>query len=247
MCNIYKNNLIILSQLEKDQLIYIKEETNQLKLENRYLTYLRNGTDEAKIGDIINTSFLAITNNYLLNISYNETIHNENLQQDLTLSLEDNIKEIKNTKELLTNSLKGLQTYEATLFTNNHNYNDIMELNINLHAILDNIDIYRENYIKTINPNSNKTNHSNSWLYNLYQNTFSSKSVITHLSKPITELKIKELVVETIEEEIVEEEPNCDSNTEDSYLFGLVYIVTRKIGNFFISIGSHLRYILGRH
>ena len=247
MCNIYKNNLIILSQLEKDQLIYIKEETNQLKLENRYLTYLRNGTDEAKIGDIINTSFLAITNNYLLNISYNETIHNENLQQDLTLSLEDNIKEIKNTKELLSNSLKGLQTYEATLFTNNHNYNDIMELNINLHAILDNIDIYRENYIKTINPNSNKTNHSNSWLYNLYQNTFSSKSVITHLSKPITELEIKELVVETIEDEIVEEEPSCDSNTEDSYLFGLVYIVTRKIGNFFISIGSHLRYILGRH
>ena len=82
MCNIYKNNLIILSQLEKDQLIYIKEETNQLKLENRYLTYLRNGTDEAKIGDIINTSFLAITNNYLLNISYNETIHNENLLEN---------------------------------------------------------------------------------------------------------------------------------------------------------------------
>ena len=244
MCNIYKNNLIILSQLEKHQLLYIKEDTNQLKLDNRYLTYLRNKTEENKIGNIINTSFINITNNYILNISYNESINNMNGEHDLSLSLEENIEAIKNTRELLHNALKGLHTYHTTLLHQNHNYLPLKHLYNKLKDILDNIETYRNSYIGTIKNDSIQNKESNGWLYNLYLSAFTPKSTKV-LPKPIEEEEKEE------EEEEIKTPNTYDKSSQNksdnNYVYGLIYIVSRKIGNFFISLGNHIRYILGNN
>ena len=39
MCNVYKNNLIVLSQIDYDQLLYLTDYT--LNIDNRYLSHYR--------------------------------------------------------------------------------------------------------------------------------------------------------------------------------------------------------------
>ena len=68
MCNVYKNNLIILSQIEKEQILYLTD--NNLNIDNRYLSQYRSGTKQEKICYIINQRFLVMMNNYILNIKF---------------------------------------------------------------------------------------------------------------------------------------------------------------------------------
>tara|TARA_B100000123_G_scaffold267730_1_gene241481 strand:+ start:183 stop:950 length:768 start_codon:yes stop_codon:yes gene_type:complete len=252
MCNIYKNNLIILSQIKNDQLLYISD--NKLDVDNRYLSYYRSGNSENKIVNAINNSFLTIMNNYILNITNIENQKN-NIPQDLTMSLEDNIEEIKNTKELLNNSLKGLNIYIKNLELNNYPCNKVLNLNENLNKIFNQIDSYRDEYIDSIKILKNKNNKSESWLYKLYQNTISSNK--NEIKENKNNIKMESIIEkEKINNNIndfndnicleqnnfKEEENNCNYEETNNFVFGIFYIVGRKISNFIISIGNHINY-----
>ena len=241
MCNIYKNNLIILSQLEPNQSIYFKEDTNQLKIDNRYLTFLRSDTDEKTIVQIINTCFIIMINNYILNIAYHESNHIYKDSQNLSMSIEENIREIQNTKELLNNSLKGLHTYYENLQKNNYNYQEIEKLYTNLNELLKKIEIHRDSYIKKINKNNNTQTESSSWLYRLYEGTIKPKKVVK--SEPeIENVKLNEEI--ELAETDDELDPLCENIKDtESYILGFLYIVTRKISNLVISIGSHIGFL----
>lgn len=246
MCNVYKNNLIVLSQIDYDQLLYLTEYT--LNIDNRYLSIYRSGTNQKKICYTINKSFLSLINNYILNITNIESSLNKK-PQDLSLSLEDNIEEIKNTKELLNNSLKGVKIYIDNLEKYNYERNLIEELYINLTKIYEKVDELRDNYITSIDNNNENTNSEN-WLYKLYQNTIRGNHK-TQEEPQITE-KQQTSEYNTINNEIEndeieqEEDSNNECETSDSYVFGFLYIISRKISNLVLSVGNHIRYILMR-
>lgn len=242
MCNIYKNNLIVLSQIEDNQLIYYKEETNKLKIDDRYLSYFHSDNNVQKIADIVNTCFLQLSNNYIVNIAQADNLH---LLEEVpeTSNLEDSIKEIKNTKALLRNSLKGINTYYQTLEKNNYDYTPIQELYQKLTPIFDNLENYKENYIGKINERSSPKTESNSWLYKLYQSTIKS----TVEKQPI---KLSTETITTTDNQTFAEENQgddiCDNSCPpieetESYVLGFIYIVSRKVSNFIISVGRHLK------
>ena len=104
MCNIYKNNLSVLSHLENNQLLYYSNTSSELKIDDRYFGYFQGKTDEKSISYIINHSFMRIINNYIINISSHENYNQGNVT--------DVLQEIKNTKSLLQKVLKGLQRYQ---------------------------------------------------------------------------------------------------------------------------------------
>lgn len=245
MCNVYKNNLIILTQIEQDQILYLTD--NNLNIDNRYLSLYRSGTKQDKICNTINQSFLVMMNNYILNITHNENSLN-NKRQDLTLSLEENIEEIKNTKELLNNSLKGIKIYIDNLEKLNYEINLLENLYINLTKIYDSLDDLREDYIKSIDT-AECDNNSESWLYKLYQNTIKS-------SPKIEEKEIPEIIIQEDETQLSDttpepiynntDEEHQETEPQDSYVLGFLYIVSRKLSNFVISVGNHLRYIFMR-
>jgi hypothetical protein len=247
MCNIYKNNLIILSQLEESQFIYYKEDTNKIKIDNRTLSYFRSGTEEKKIGEVINSSFINMFNNYIINIANSENLPSNLDNISLTASLEDSIKEIKNTKELLNKSLQGINTYYETLQLNDYKYQPILELYQKLTDLFNNIDTYQQNYIQTINKKKEKNNNSNSWLYNIYQSTLKSNSntrvVVPELKIDVEELPKLESDYD-LDSESESEKCSCEHIKDtESYILGFIYILGRKMSNIFFSITNHVRII----
>lgn len=250
MCNIYKNNLIILSQLDNSQFLYYKEDTNKLKIDDRTLSYFRSGTKESDILQIINSSFINMFNNYIINIANSENLPpniGDNIESD---SLEDSIREIKNTKELLRNSLKGLQNYHETLKLNKYESQSTLDLYESLNKLLENIDSYQDKYINAINRKSQKSNKSNSWLYNIYQSTLSGVS--KHKNDNVE--RIIETEVKNNQDEITPDD-DLDSNSDEetcecpgvkeseSYILGFMYILSRKLRNIILVFGNHIRII----
>ncbi len=276
MCNVYKNNLIVLSQLNDSQLIYYDSE-NQLKPDDRYLSYLRPGTKESKIAYIIKNSFLQIFNCYIINIVSQETQKESDTDTQLL--------EIENKKHLLRKSLEGIRKYQNSLQEHQHNYEAIQSLNTELNTIFNNIDDYKLEYLLTIETPKETKSESKSWLYQLYESTLKS-SASSH--KTQSNLSTLENIAEKEREEIDEdhdendvdeenltvenknennndaiednnsgniekdedEEPqlgeyfpdNIDDSDryEHSYFTGMLYILSKKIFNIFITIGKHV-------
>lgn len=262
MCNIYKNNLILLSQLEQDQFIYYDGENN-LKIDNRILGYLRNGTKENKIGIIINSSFLHMLNSYIINlVSHEKTNLPENEQ----------LLEIENTKHLLRKALDGIQTYYETLVRNNYDYIAIENLNASLNKKLENLEEYKIEYLIKINDKNTPTSSSKSWLYKIYESTLKPESK----KELVTEVMDLETNSSADETKSLPEESNSqthennnakielDSNTrvsnseepqlgdyfpeeleddeEPGFIHGILYIFSKKIVGLFFTIGKHVAY-----
>jgi len=261
MCNIYKNNLIILSQLEESALLYYDQE-NQLHTDNRYLSYFRSGTKESKIGYIIKNSFLQIFNCYIINLVSQEIQKETNPDSQLL--------EIENSKHLLRKSLEGLQTYYESLVQHQLKYNNIEIINKELKEIFENIDEYKLEYLLTIDTPNETYSESKSWLYQLYESTIKSSP-----KKNIPKIKITEdeldldstndeenespkinsldLKNECETDDIITEQPQLgdyfpdelEDNNEDSPMYfiqGMMYIISKKIVNIFFTIGKHVSF-----
>ena len=258
MCNIYKNNLMLLSDLEDDQFIYYDGDNN-LKIDNRILGYFRNGTKENKISIIINTSFMHILNSYIINLVSQEKMENqENIE----------LLEIENTKLLLRNALKGIQKYYETLVRNNYDYQEIENLNTTLNKKYEQIDDYKMEYLLKINDNTEKPSTSKSWLYQIYESTIKPESK----KKPSISENI-EIETESPQDEpediisndidndnseresqnindICLEEPQLgdyfpdtlEDDEEPGFMHGILYIFSRKIIGLFFTIGKHVSY-----
>lgn len=252
MCNIYKNNLMLLSQLEEDQFIFYDIENN-LKIDNRILGYFRNGTKENKIAIIINASFLHILNSYIINLVCHEKMNHQENEQLLEI-------EIENSKHLLRKALKGIQIYYETLVKNNYDYTAIEDLNNTLHNKLENLEQYKLEYLIKINNTNTNTDTSKSWLYKMYESTL-KKEVVTNVIELESDSYVDEKNVLT---------ENNSSNTNDNYfinsqynnveepqlgdnfpeeleeepgfIHGLLYIFSKKIVGLFFTIGKHVVY-----
>lgn len=165
MCNIYKNNLILLSQIEAGNLIYYDSEYN-LRNDDRYLSYLRKGTKETKISDIIKISYLKILNSFIVNLVSQENISNS----------ETHLIEIENRKHLLRKSLEGLNTYLQTLKEQGYEH-QILENTVNiLEEIFKNMEKYKDDYLQKIKTPIKNSPASKSWLYSLYESTLKSET-----------------------------------------------------------------------
>lgn len=180
MCNVYKNNLIVLSQLNNSQLIYYDND-NQLRPDDRYLSYFRPGTKESKISYIIKTSFLQIFNCYIINIVSQETQKEGESNTQLL--------EIENKKHLLRKSLEGLEKYQQSLQEHQHNYEAIEKLNSELNSIFNNIDDYKLEYLLTIQTPTETKSESKSWLYKLYESTLKSSPKNDKSRAPLSTLE----------------------------------------------------------
>ena len=66
MCNIYKNNLIVLSKINDNNDLYYVD--NSLYIDDRYLTSMRSGKNINKINIISNSFFffLKMCNNHII-------------------------------------------------------------------------------------------------------------------------------------------------------------------------------------
>lgn len=265
MCNIYKNNLIVLSQLNDSQLIYYDDE-NQLKPDDRYLSYFRPGTKESKIGYIIKNSFLQIFNCYIINLVSQET-QKEN-------QYNNNLIEIENNKHLLRKSLEGLEKYKKSLEYYKHNFNYIEVINKILNKVFDNIEEYKLEYLLTIQTHNESKSKSKGWLYQLYESTLkSSPTKNQYNNSPSESLDEETDIIEnnlhlelnnSVNEDSEDNKPQRkDSNTETkvdepqlgeylpeeledeyyentNYMRGFIYLISRKIFNIFITIGKHI-------
>ena len=260
MCNIYKNNLIFLSQLEEDQFIYYDADNN-LKQDNRIFNYLRNGTKENKIAMIINNSYLHILNSYIINLVSQE----QNLNQE-----DEQLVEIENTKHLLRKSLNGIQNYYETLVKNNYNFQDIEKLNSELNKKFENLEEYKMEYLIKINDQNDTTSSSKSWLYKLYESTLKPES-----KKDLgNEIETSPLDTENHVDEDSEQEADDSDSTEQNtcipfyqnkepqlgeffpenfgvdedehigYVQGFLYILSRKVVALFFTIGKHISYFM---
>tara|TARA_B100000963_G_scaffold324113_1_gene309376 strand:+ start:489 stop:1373 length:885 start_codon:yes stop_codon:yes gene_type:complete len=262
MCNIYKNNLMLLSQLEEDQFIYYDSENN-LKIDNRILGYLRNGTKENKISIIINSSFMHILNSYIINLVSHEKMESHEGVQLL---------EIENTKLLLRNALKGIQKYYETLVKNNYHYQDIENLNSNLNKKYENIEEYKTEYLIKINDNTSTPSTSKSWLYQIYESTLKpecKKPTVIETTKLENESSIDENTNSTEDSSTINNNDNntshsesqninhtepeeeqlgnyfpetLDEDEEPGFMHGILYIFSKKIIGLFFTIGKHVSY-----
>ena len=102
MENIYKNNLIILKELQENESIYYCE--NRIIKDDRYFGNLRCGNNLDKILGIINISFLHYYNLILIS------------------DIDDQIK------DLLTDSLKGINNFKTYNINNNINVEKIEKI-----------------------------------------------------------------------------------------------------------------------
>lgn len=269
MCNIYKNNLIVLSQLNDSQLIYYDSE-NELRPDDRYLSYLRPGTKESKISFIIKNSFLQIFNCNIINL----------VSQEIQKENDSNIKliEIENNKHLLRKSLVGLEKYKKTLEEHNQNSEYISEISETLNTIFNNFDEYKLEYLLTIQTPTESKSESKGWLYKLYESTIKSSppkiESQSHISPSESSdedtsqfennLKLEinnsdneksddhQVEIEENTTPVLEEEPQLgeyfpeEIEDEDeyhtNYVSGFMYLISRKIFNIFITIGKHVAY-----
>ena len=257
MCNIYKNNLMVLSQLEENQFIYYDADNN-LRQDNRIFNYIRTGTKESKIAMIINNSFLHILNSYIINLVYQEKMENQPDEQLL---------EIENTKHLLRKSLVGIQKYYETLVKNNYNFQEIERLNTELNKRFENLEEYKMEYLIKINDQTETTNSSKSWLYQIYESTLkpeSKKEVVENLvetdNKEDEDNLIEDNDTDTPDSE---EEAGClpfntstepqigdyfpenfgvDDEEDFGYIQGLLYILSKKMVSLFFTVGKHVTY-----
>jgi hypothetical protein len=106
MLNLYKNNLSVLSELTKYNLLYYDDE-NKLYVEDRLFTFIRGKNDIKKILNIINNSFYKYFNNYSLFYQSQNNINNSTSVEIITN--EDIIV------NLLKKSIFGLKIYKDTL------------------------------------------------------------------------------------------------------------------------------------
>ena len=278
MCNIYKNNLTLLSQIEEGQFIYY-DSNYSLNYEDRYLSYIRKGTQEKKISDIIKNSYLKILNTYVINLVSQE--NNSDTEKNIS---ENDMIEIENTKHILRKSLAGIENYLKTLEINNYESTNLKNTYNILKEIFDNLENHKSDYLIKINnsvENSQPIN-SKSWLYSLYESTIKSEPKPINQNEGGSNLQIEtETLLETqletqlenhnnddLEiqdekntltcnktEEDTENNSNSDMNCEipecvneetcentTNYVQGILYIITRKITNFFFVISKHVTY-----
>ena len=122
MENLYKNNLLVLSNLNENESIYYSE--NRICKEDRYFGSLRYGNNNEKIISIINISFLHYYNILLITDNDNEEI-----------------------KNLLNNSIIGLKNFKIYTQNNNICTENISKLIELFNKYID--DLENNKYIKT--------------------------------------------------------------------------------------------------
>ena len=171
MCNIYKNNLTLLSQIEEGQFIYY-DSNYTLNYEDRYLSYIRKGTQEKKISDIIKNSYLKILNTYVINL-----VSQENNNDTEKNTSENDMIEIENTKHILRKSLEGIENYLKTLEKYNYEVTNLKNTYHILKEIFDNLENHKSDYLIKINNSieNSQPSNSKSWLYSLYESTIKSE------------------------------------------------------------------------
>ena len=241
MCNIYKNNLITLSQVQNNELLYINE--NKILVDDRYFTSFRQNNIQ-EIFDCINLSFITIVNNYILNIIEDE--------KNIELLDEEDLNEVKNTKDLLKSSFNGLLIYKKTLEYNRYNNDIISKFINNLTTIIDNLDILRDKYVLSVqSKKSDETNKKSIWNYLLFNSSINNTKSKLIIKEPEP---LKETDNISNNQDINNDTFNDESNNEynefyeenDSYIINLLYIVSRKITNVFKCVGKHIS-ILFKH
>tara|TARA_Y100000389_G_C17285493_1_gene425217 strand:- start:30 stop:698 length:669 start_codon:yes stop_codon:yes gene_type:complete len=220
MCNIYKNNLIVLSKITENNDLYYVD--NSLHIDDRYLTSVRSGKNINKINNIISNSFLKMCNNHIIFNKIDETNNSEEITEGAIDNYDD-------TYTLLVDSLNGFKNYITNL-KNNSLLNDEKSTNLlensysKLDEITKSIDTIKETYtnkflIEEEDDEEKKNCLTNNYFTSLYNSTIYNDAT------------------EFIEEDNQEDE-------EDSYIGGLFTIIGRKLGNFLLIVVNHIRLII---
>ena len=218
MCNIYKNNLIVLSKINDNNDLYYVD--NSLYIDDRYLTSMRSGKNINKINNIISNSFLKMCNNHIIFDKINETQNREE-------NNEQNIDNYDDNYTLLVDSLNGFKNYITNL-KNNSLLNDEKLTNLlensysKLDEIMKNIDSIKETYTNKFL--SDEDEEKENCLANNYFTSLYNSAIYN--DKP----------------EFFEEDYQEDN--EDSYIGGLFTIIGRKLGNFLFTMINHIRLII---
>ena len=140
MDNIYKNNLLTLSELKTEESIYYIE--NKIYKDDRYLGSLRYGKNVEKILNVINISFLHYYNILLLNGDVDE--------QEIIDLLNSSISGLENFKTYTQNNNMPIDKIDTLLEVLKKHINDLetnrfVKSEENIKNVQDNIDIIREN------------------------------------------------------------------------------------------------------
>ena len=142
MDNIYKNNLLTLSELKTDESIYYNE--NKIHKEDRYLGSLRYGKNIEKILIVINISFLHYYNILLLNKNKDEP--------EIVELLNNSITGLENFRTYTQNNNMPVEKIDTLLEIFKKHINDLetnrfVKSEENIKNVQDNIDIIRENMV----------------------------------------------------------------------------------------------------
>lgn len=215
MCNIYKNNLILLTNLSDNKDLYYID--NTLYIDDRYLNSLRCGKNIKKINNIINNSYLQVCNNFILDLDSDDDCD----------SIETAIDSLDDTYNILEKSLIGFDKYIDYL--NDNSDQETIELlnntSTNLENIFRNIDKSKNKYINNyyIKTDSESDSDDDCLKYNYLSSLYGSTLLYNNTNTN-------------------DESPENETNNNDyNYIYGLFTILGRKFGGFIFSIMYHLK------
>ena len=211
MCNIYKNNLIVLTNLQDNQDLYYIN--NTLHIDDRYLNSVRGGKNIKKINNIINTSYLQVCNNYIIDVDSDNDCD----------SIETALDSLDDTYNILDKSLIGFDKYIDYL--NETSDKETIELlnntSKNLENIFRNIEKSKNEYINNyfIETDSDSDSENDdcmkfNYLSSLYNSTLQYNNINQDIPK---------------------------DNNNNEYVYGIFSILGRKFGGLIFSIMNHLR------
>ena len=212
MCNIYKNNLILLTNLNDNKDLYYID--NTLHIEDRYLNSVRGGKSIKKINNIINNSYLQVCNNFILDLDSDDDCD----------SIETAIDSLDDTYNILEKSLIGFDKYIDYLndFSDQETIELLNNTAKNLENIFRNIEVSKNEYINNYYIKTDSESDSEdedcmkfNYLSSLYNNN---------------------MLYNDLEDSIPKEE-----TSNNDYVYGLFTILGRKLGGFIFSVMYHLK------
>lgn len=251
MFNLYKHNLSVLSNLNNSNLIYYDDD-NKLYIEDRLFTFIRGKNDIKKILTIIISSFykyyynISLLKNSIDSIPKHkniEIISNEDIIIDLLKKSLNGLKIYRttiNTYKIESSIDNVIEEFEKCLLTLNISLDNFKEIKLE-NSEIDNINPLQEQKleekteqndikINIINENkaSKKSENSNEIPEIVYGEEQSS--IVSRLSPP-------NYYNNNINNENIKDEPK---NKKKIYIFGIIYIIGRKIANVVKYIGNKI-------
>ena len=212
MCNIYKNNLIVLTNLNDNKDLYYID--NTLHIDDRYLNSVRGGKNIRKINNIINNSYLQVCNSFIIDVE----------SDDECDSIETALDSLDDTYNILEKSLKGFSEYINNL--NNKSEEETIELLNNtfknLEKIFKNIEESKNEYVNNYyikTDSESDSDEENCMKYNYFSSLYNSTLLYNNVEHSL---------------------PNQETDNND-YVYGLFTILGRKFGGFVFSLIYHLK------